>query len=180
MYCKLDINDSFDRKYEELNDSNGIGAIGFITNNQSIHMYNDYGINKKDNKEYLGLGDHIELTNRVFNDIFCIESNLVDQYLYKLISIKYWNSKYYKIIAMYFPKTITLNEYKYLVDLQYYYKDIFENNRITVLAYEFGNNVVEYGPDVEAYSELEPIIRYGRDRLDTDLKRKIKERKLEY
>lgn len=78
--------------------------MGFITSLQSIHLYNDFGIDKKTNVEFLGIGDHIDLTNKVFKEIFDIDTNLVDRYLYELISIKYWNSPYFKIIAMYFPK----------------------------------------------------------------------------
>lgn len=69
---------------------------------------------------------------------------------------------------------------KYLVDLQYYYKEVFDKYNITVAAYEFGNNVIEYGPDVETRNNLDPIIKYGKDRLDINLKRKIREKKLEY
>lgn len=180
MFYKLDLNDFFDKEYEELNNSNGIGGMGFITSLQSIHLYNDFGIDKKTNVEFLGIGDHIDLTNKVFKEIFDIDTNLVDRYLYELISIKYWNSPYFKIIAMYFPKIISLNEYKYLVDLQYYYKEVFDKYNITVAAYEFGNNVIEYGPDVETRNNLDPIIKYGKDRLDINLKRKIREKKLEY
>ena len=181
MFYKLDINDFFNDEYVELNNSNGIGGTGFLTSLQSIHLYNDYALDKKTNKEFIGLGDHIDITNKVFKEIYGIEKNLVDQYLYNLISIKYWNSPYFKIIAFSFPKKITLNEYKYLLDLQYYYLDVFKKTKkIIVAAYEFGNNVNEFGPEVEGYSNLEPIIKYGRERLDKDLKRKVKEKILEY
>ena len=58
MFYRLDINDFFDEKYEKLNHASGIGAMGFITSNQSIHLYNDYGLDKKSNTYYLGIGDH--------------------------------------------------------------------------------------------------------------------------
>lgn len=180
MFYKLDLNDFYDDKYGELNNSNGIGGMGFITSNQSIHLYTDYGIDKGTNIEFLGIGDHIDLTKKVLCEIYSIDSCLVDRYLYNLISIKYWNSNPDKIIAMYFPNNITLNEYKYLIDLQFYYKEIFDKYKITLAAYEFGNNVVEFGPDVKSYSDLDPIIKYGRERLDVDLKRKVKEKVLKY
>ena len=180
MYYKLDVNDFFDEKYEKLNQSSGIGAMGFITTNQSIHVYNDYGLDKKTTKEYLGIADHETITKNILCDIYSIEPCLVDRYLYNLISIKYWNSELFKVIALYFPEKITLNEYKYLIDLQYYYEEVFKKYKITVGAYEFGNNVIEYGPDVETKSNLDPIIKYGRERLDVDLKRKLKEKVLKY
>ena len=158
MYHELNINEFYKKEYESLNNNNGIGGMGFITSLQSIHLYNGYDIDKETNKEYLGLGDHIELTNNVLSYIYYTDPKFADKYLYDLISIKYWNSTYFKIIAMYFPKNITLNEYKYLVDLQYYYKDIFDKYNITVAAYEYGNsNNDEYGPDIETRNSLEVL-----------------------
>lgn len=178
MFYKLDINEFFDKKYENVNNNNGIGGMGFITNNQVIHVYNDKGYDKVLKKEYLGFGDHLDITNSVLSEIYNIPKNLVDDYLSNLIAIKYWNSESFKIITMSFPKSITLNEYKYLVDLQYYYKEIFDKNKIIIAAYLCGNDVTEYGPEVQATSEFEPIIKYAKNRLDTNLDRNIKERLL--
>ncbi len=180
MFYKLNVNDFFDNKYEQLNMNSGIGAMGFITSKQSIHVYNDYGFDKKTNKDYLGLGDHIDITKKVLKEIYDIPDSLVDSYLYNLISIKYWNSEMYKIIAIYFPKIITLDEYKYLYDLQYYYKDVLDKYRITIGAYVFGDDVSEYGPDIQTTSDFEPIIKYAKNKLDTNLDRNIKERILRF
>ena len=176
MFYKLDIKDFFDKKYKNVNNNNGIGGMGFITNNQSIHIYNDKGYDKRDKKEYLGLGSHIEITEKVLCEIYNIPKNLVDDFLCNLISIKYWNSENFKIITMSFPKSITLNEYKQLVDLQFYYKEIFNKYKIIVAANSFENDVEEFGPKVQSISDLEPIIKYGRDKLDTNLKRCNKEK----
>ena len=180
MFYKLDLRDFFHERYEELNNNNGIAAMGFITNDQTINLYTDYGHDDKYNRDYIGIGDHYSLTLNVLCRIYSIDPCLVDNYLYKLISIKYLNSPYFRVIAMYFPKNITLNEYKRLVDLQFYYKKVFEKYDIKVAAYEFGNNVVEYGPDIETVSDMNPIIKYGRERLDIDLKRNVKEKILKY
>ena len=173
MFNKLDINDFFDEKYEKLNHASGIGGMGFITSKQAFHLYNPVGLDKKTNTEYLGIGDHIEVTNEVLKELY---GTSYDYHLYDLISIKYWNAEIFKIIAFYFPKNITLDEYEYLTELRNYYKDVFEQYKITVAAYEFGNNVIEYGPDVETKSNLEPIIDYARDRLSFDLVRDKKEK----
>lgn len=177
MYKRLDLNDFFDPKYEKLNQASGIGAMGFITSRQNIQVYNDIGLDKKSNHEYLGIGDHDVITKRVLEDIY---GTSYDTHLYELISIKYWNSEIFKIIALYFPKAITLDEYEYLYDLKECYKYIFEQYKITVGAYEFGNNVIEYGPDVETRSNFDPIIDYGRERLDLNLVRNKKEKILKY
>ena len=122
-YYKLDLNDFFDKKYEKLNKSSGIGGVGFITSRQSIHMYNDKGIDSKTKKEYLGIGEHYDITKRVIKEMYSIPDTLVDSKLYELISIKYWNSEIFKIILMYFPKTITLDEYEFLKNLS----SVFDN-----------------------------------------------------
>ena len=168
MFYKLDLNDFFDPKYEKLNHASGIGGMGFITSKQAFHLYNPYGLDQKTNTEYLGIGDHEAVTRDVLTELY---GTPYDYHLYNLISIKYWNSEIFKIIAMYFPKEITLDEYEFLTDLRNYYKYIFEQYKITVAAYEFGNNVIEYGPDVETKNNLEPIIDYARDRLSFDLER---------
>ncbi len=173
MLYKLDINEFFNPKYESLNNKSGIGGMGFITSKQSIHVYNPVGLDKKSGVNYLGIGDHEVATKEVLNEIY---GTSYDTHLYNLISIKYWNSELFKIIAFYFPKTITLDEYEYLTDLKEYYRHIFELYKITVAAYEFGNNVIEYGPDTETKSDLTPIIDYGRERLDFDTIRKEKEK----
>ena len=173
MLKKLDINEFYNPKYESLNHASGIGGMGFITSKQSVQVYNPAGLDKKSGEYYLGIGDHEVATKEVLTELF---GNAYDSHLYNLISIKYWNSELFKIIAFYFPKNITLDEYRFLTDLEEYYRFIFEQHRITVAAYEFGNNVIEYGPDTETKSDLTPIIDYARDRIDFDLERKEKEK----
>lgn len=179
-YFKLDINELYDKKYEKLNNSSGAGGMGFITSRQSIQVFNDKGLDKKDGVEYLGIGDHYDISKKVLTDIYGISEKLVDRKLYDLISIKYWNSQIFKLIVMYFPRTITLEEYKYLKDLKSYYDYLFSQQEIRLGAYEFGANSVEYAPDVKSTSDLNPIIDYAKDRLDINLERKAKEKILKY
>ena len=179
-YYKLDINDFYDSKYEKLNKSSGVGAMGFITSKQSIQVYNDIGFDKRDGIDYLGIGDHYEITKKVLTDIYGISTKEVDRKLYELISIKYWNSELFKLIVMYFPKTISLQEYRYLTYLKEYYDYLFSQQDIRIGAYEFGANSVEYAPDVKSVSDLTPIIEYARDRIDINLERSAKEKMLIY
>ena len=179
-YYKLDINDFYDSKYEKINKSSGIGGVGFITSKQTIQLYNDKGIDSKTNQEYLGIGDHYDVTKKVVTDIYGISDRSVDLKLHDIISIKYWNSELFKLIVMYFPKSITLEEYKYLKDLRLYYEYLFSHQDIRIGAYEFGDNSVEYAPAVKSVSDLDPIIDYARERLDINLERSAKEKILKY
>jgi hypothetical protein len=179
-YYKLDINEFYDSKYEKLNKSSGVGGMGFITSKQSIHLFNDKGYDKSTHQQELGIGDHDDISRKVLTDIYGISEKCVDRKLYDLISIKYWNSEIFKLIVMYFPKTITLAEYEHLKDLRLYYEYLFSHQDIRIGAYEFGDNSVEYEPAVKSVSDLNPIIDYARDRLDVSLERSAKEKILKY
>ena len=168
MYYKLDLDDFFKDEYEKLNHNEGIGGVGIITSNQIINVYNDYDLNKSDNKMYLGLASHYEMVKKVLTDIY---GQYYDLYMYELISIKYWNCPYFKIIAFYLPKILTCEEFKNLKSLNKYYSDIFKKYDITVGCYTFGDNVVEYGPEVQAKSNLEPILEHVSNRVDKTLLR---------
>ena len=176
MYKKIDFLDFYSEKYENLNNQAGIGGMGFITPIQTIHVYNDYALDKKTNIEFLGLGDHNKITSKVLMDIYDIPIDLVEKYLHNIISIKYWNSNTYKIIAFYFPKIITLEEYKHLIDLQYIYGDIFYKYKIVLAAYEYDKDDFEYGPDVQSTNYLDPIFKYGKEKLNLNLDKSIKEK----
>ena len=175
-YYRLDINELYDKKYEKLNRSSGVGGMGFITSKQSIQVFNDKAYDKTTQSHQLGVGDHDEITRKIITDIYGISEKLVDRKLYELISIKYWNSELFKLIVMYFPRTITLDEYNYLKDLKAYYDYLFSQQDIRLGAYEFGANSVECAPDVKSTSDLDPIIDYARERLDINLERKAKEK----
>ena len=83
MYYKLDLDEFFKDEYINLNNNEGIGAMGIITSKQIINVYNDYGLNKKDNKMYLGLSNHYEMTKKILTDIY---GKYYDSYMYDLIS----------------------------------------------------------------------------------------------
>lgn len=180
QYYKLQLDEFFDPKYEKLNHSDGIGGMGIITSKQSIHVYNDYEFDKKTHKEYLGLGSHYEKTCQIVEDIYDINRCLVDVYLYQLIQIKYWNSDLFNIIAFFFPKTITKEEYERVVALQEYYEEIFNKYRITVAAYQFGDDIRNSESYFQKESKLEHIIKYASDRVDPTLVRTKKEKILKY
>ncbi len=175
-YYKLDLNRLYDIEYESINNSSGIGGMGFITSKQNIQVFNDIAYDKTSHSYQLGVGDHCDITRDVITDIYGISEKVVDMKLYDLISIKYWNSKIFKLIVMYFPRTITLDEYKYLKDLKEYYDYLFSQQDIRIGAYEFGANSVECAPDVKSTSDFDPIIDYARERLDINLERKAKEK----
>ena len=179
-YYKLDLNELYDKKYERVNKSSGIGAMGFITSKQSIQVFNDKGFDDKTNREVIGIGDHFDITKKVLTDIYGISEKEVDRKLYQLISIKYWNSEIFKLIVMYFPRTVSLEEYRFLTDLKEYYDYLFSQQDIRIGAYEFGANSREYAPDVKSVSDLNPIIDYARERLDINLEREAKEKMLIY
>ena len=62
--------------------------------------------------------------------------------------------------------------------LKNYYKEIFDKYRITIGAYTFGSNVRENGPEVECYSNLEPIYEYISKRVNKSLTRKLNDKKI--
>lgn len=173
MYYKLDLDEFFKDEYINLNNNEGIGAMGIITSKQIINVYNDYGLNKKDNKMYLGLSNHYEMTKKILTDIY---GKYYDSYMYELISIKYWNSPYFKIIAFYLPTLLTESEYKFMESLNDYYSDIFKKYDITVCSYTFGDNIFEYGPAIELKSRMDLILDEAHDRVDKTLVRKKEEK----
>ena len=129
---------------------------------------NDYALNENDNKMYLGLGRHNDITNRLLDDMF---GNHLDQNLYELISIKYWNSPYYKIIDFYLPQVLTEQEFNNFKLLEDYYKELFSKQKITVDCHTFGDNVFEYGPLIEQTSKMDIIIDFVSERVDKTLVR---------
>ena len=176
-YYKLDLEEFFKEEYEKLNYSEGIGASGLVTDKQVINIFNDYKLDEKTGKEWLGLEDHQPMFERLFNDIYSPSDKYYDKYYEQLISIRYWNSPDCKAIVLFLPKHVTNNELENLKSLRKFYKEVFEKyKRIEVGAFTFGNNVREYGPEIQAYSKLEPIIDYVGERLDTSLKREYKEK----
>ena len=178
MYINLDLNEFYKDEYSSLNYSEGIGGMGLVTENQIINVFNDYAINKKDNKEYIGLGNHEDITNRLLRDMYGSDIKYYEKYLGELIQLKYWNCPYYKIIGMYFPKELTEKEFNNLLLLEDYYKEIFNKYRITIGAYTFGDNVRENGPEVECYSKLEPIYEHVSKRINKSLTRERKDKKI--
>ncbi|MBP3766304.1 MAG: hypothetical protein J6G98_03910 [Bacilli bacterium] len=174
MYFKLDLDDFFKDEYKSLNYSEGIGAMGIITSRQIINVYNDYGLNKKDNLEYLGLENHMEMTSRILFDIY--RSHNIDRLLYEVISIKYWNSPYYKLILFFLPELLTLKEFNNLETLDSFYNDIFKKYQISIGCYTFGDNIREYRPAIECISDFNPILDYASKRVDKTLVRKREEK----
>ena len=178
MYYNLDLNEFFKDEYKELNRSEGIGGSGLITGNQIINVFNDYKVNPKDNKEYIGLGDHEVIMNRMLKDMYG-ESSYYNKYLYELISIKYWNAPYAKIIMFYLPLLLTEKEFNNMCLLEEFYKEIFNKTDIQVAAFTFGSNVHEYGPEIQTTSNLSPILEYAKKRVDKKLVRKHFDKKVE-
>lgn len=176
MYNNLDLNEFFKDEYKRLNHSEGIGASGIITNNQIINVYNDPKVDKKTGIEYLGLGDHIDVLDRLVKDIYNVDSNYLEKYYEEMITIKYWNCPYSKIILFYLPKIITELEFNNLVSLDEYYKEVFNNHEIQVAAFTYGNNIREYGPEIQTTSKLGPILEYANERVDKTLKREKQEK----
>jgi len=178
MYNNLDLNEFFKDEYSKVNYSEGIGGVGIITENQIVNVYNDYKLCKQDNKYYLGLGDHLDKFEELLKDMYGDNISYYDSYLSKLIQLKYWNCPYFKIIGMFFPTEITEKEFSNLLLLKDYYKEVFDKYRITIGAYTFGSNVRENGPEVECYSNLEPIYEHISKRVNKSLTRKIKDKKI--
>lgn len=178
MYTNLDLNEFYKDEYSKVNYSEGIGGVGIITENQIINVYNDLKVSKQDNKEYLGLGNHIDKFEELIRDMYGNNIIYYDLYLKELIQLKYWNCPYFKIIGMYFPKELTEKEFNNLLLLEKYYKEIFNKYRITIGAYTFGDNVRENGPEVECYSKLEPIYEHVSKRINKSLTRERKEKKI--
>ena len=175
-YHRLDLNEFFKEEYQKLNYSEGIGASGIITENQIINVYNDPKVDKKTGIEYLGLGDHIDILDRLVKDIYNTDSNYLEKYYEEMITIKYWNCPYSKIIMLLLPKIITEDEYNNMRLLNNYYKEIFNNHKIQVAAFTYGNNVREYGPEIQTTSKLDPILEYANERVNKSLKRDSKEK----
>ena len=171
---KLDYDDFYDRKYEELNHLQGIGGKGIITSRQSIHVYNDYDIDDKTGKEYIGLGSHNSKEIEILTTIYGIKPELVDVYLHNVISISYWNCPSDKIIKFFFPKKVTMDEYKFLQDLECYYQHLFKKYKMEISFLDFG----EYTEDCldGCINTMEPVLSFARDRLDPTLVRRQKEK----
>lgn len=175
-YTELDLNEFFKDEYKKLNYSEGIGASGIITVNQIINVYNDPKIDKKSGIEYLGLGNHIDVLDRLIKDIYNTNSTYLEKYYKELITIKYWNCPYSKIILFFLPELMTELEFNNLCLLEEYYKEIFSKVKIDVGVFTYGSNVREYGPEIQTKSNLKPILEYANKRVSKELKRDNKEK----
>jgi hypothetical protein len=176
MYNNLDLNEFFKDEYKRLNHCEGIGASGIITNNQIINVYNDPAIDQKSGIEYLGLGAHNDILDRLIKDIYNPNSNYLENYYKNIITIRYNNAPYTKLIVYFIPNIISEYEFNNLLLMKDYYKEAFNNYEIKVGAYTYGTNTRENPKEIEAISNFDPIIDFASKRIDKSLSNDSKEK----
>lgn len=175
-YYELNLIDFFKDEYERLNHCEGIGASGIITNNQIINVYNDIAIDPKSGIEYLGLGAHNDILDRLIKDIYNPNSNFLQNYYKNIITIHYENAPYTKRIIYFIPNIISEYKFNNLLLMKDYYKEVFNEYEIKVGAFTYGTNSRENPEEIEAISNFDPIIDFASKRVDKSLSNDSKEK----